>query len=147
VSRVPLSNEETRIIFAGEATSNLQSLEGSEQHQILSRLVNILENEAKPSALVYEQIGNLDIFAVGDQIRLYTKVVDEIPRGESEYHVIYLFYIDDDHDYENKMLATYSPEAEQKAERITSIDTVPNLEAYLEEHDAMDADDLRDLLS
>lgn len=147
MSRVPLSNEETRIIFAGEAASNFQSLEGSEQRQILKRLVNILENDVKPSSLVYEQIGNLDIFAVGDQIRLYTKVVDEIPRGNAEYHVVYLFYIDDDHDYENKMLATYSPKAERKAEKVTSIDTVPNLEAYLEENDAMDANDLRDLLS
>ena len=147
MSRVPLSNEKTRIIFAGEAASNFESLEGSEQRQILKRLVNILENDVKPSSLVYEQIGNLDIFAVGDQIRLYTKVVDEIPRGNAEYHVVYLFYIDDDHDYENKTLATYSPKAERKAEKVTSIDTVPNLEAYLEENDAMDANDLRDLLS
>jgi hypothetical protein len=78
---------------------------------------------------------------------LYTKVVDEIPRGNSEYHVIYLFYIDDDHDYENKKLATYSPEAERKAESGTSIETVPDIEAYLIEYNAMDADDLRDLLS
>lgn len=147
MSRVPLSDEETRIIFAGEAASNLQSLEGSEQKQILNRLVNILESGASPSALVHEQIGNLDIFVVGDQIRLYTKVVDEIPRGNSEYHVIYLFYIDDDHDYENTTLATYSPEAKQKAEKVTAIETVSNLEAYLEEQNAMDADDLRDLLN
>ena len=147
MSRVPLSDEETRIIFAGEAASNLQSLEGSEQKQILNRLVNILESGASPSALVHEQIGNLDIFVVGDQIRLYTKVVDEIPRGNSAYHVIYLFYIDDDHDYENTTLATYSPEAKQKAEKVTAIETVSNLEAYLEEQNAMDADDLRDLLN
>lgn len=80
MSWIPLTDEETRVIFAGEAASNLGSLEGSEQRQAINRLVSILENEANPSSLVHEQIGNLDIFTAGDQIRLYAKVVDEIPR-------------------------------------------------------------------
>ena len=146
MSRVPLSDEESRVIFAGEAASNLGALEGSEQKQVINRLVTILESETKPSSLIYERIGNLDIYTVGSQIRLYTKVVDEIPRGNAEYHVIYLFYIDDDHDYENKKLATYSPEAKTKVERITNLQTVPDVEQYLNENDALDAVDLRDLL-
>jgi hypothetical protein len=146
VSRIPLSNEETRVIFAGEAASNFGALEGSEQQQVINRLVSILENDAVPSSLVHEQIGNLDIYTAGDQIRLYTKVVDQIPRGNAEYHVIYLFYIDDDHDYEQRTLATYSSAAEARAEQATSLATVPDVEAYFEERDALDADDLRDLL-
>ena len=108
--------------------------------------MSILENDAVPSSLVHEQIGNLDIYTAGDQIRFYTKVVDQIPRGNAEYHVIYLFYIDDDHDYEQRTLATYSSAAEAKAEQATSLATVPDVEAYFEERDALDADDLRDLL-
>ena len=146
MSRIPLSNEETRVIFAGEAASNFGALEGSEQQQVINRLVSILENDAVPSSLVHEQIGNLDIYTAGDQIRLYTKVVDQIPRGNAEYHVIYLFYIDDDHDYEQRTLATYSSAAEARAEQATSLATVPDVEAYFEERDALDADDLRDLL-
>jgi len=145
VSRIPLTDEETRVIFAGEAAANFGTLEGSEQRQIISRLVNILENEAVPSALVHEQIGNLDIYTAGDQMRLYCKVVDQIPRGNAEYHVIYLFYIDDDHDYPREKLATYSPQAAEKAETVTALSTVDDVEHYLEEHDALDADDLRDL--
>ena len=145
MSRIPLSNEETRVIFAGEAASNFGALEGSEQRQVINRLVSIVENEAVPSSLVHEQIGNLDIYAAGDQIRIYTKVVDQIPRGNAEYHVIYLFYIDDDHDYEQRTLATYSSAAEAKAEQATSLATVPDVEAYFEDRDALDADDLRDL--
>jgi len=146
VSRVPLSDEESRVIFAGEAASNFGALEGSEQKQVINRLVTILESETKPSSLIYERIGNLDIFTVGSQIRLYTKVVDEIPRGNAEYHVIYLFYIDDDHDYDNKTLATYSPEAKTKVKRITALQTVPDVEQYLDDNDALDAAALRDLL-
>jgi len=146
VSRVPLSDEESRVIFAGEAASNFGALEGSEQKQVINRLVTILESETKPSSLIYERIGNLDIFTVGSQIRLYTKVVDEIPRGNAEYHVVYLFYIDDDHDYDNKTLATYSPEAKTKVKRITALQTVPDVEQYLDENDALDTAALRDLL-
>ena len=146
MSRVPLSDEESRVIFAGEAASNFGALEGSEQKQVINRLVTILESDTKPSSLIYERIGNLDIFTVGSQIRLYTKVVDEIPRGNAEYHVVYLFYIDDDHDYDNKTLATYSPEAKTKVKRITALQTVPDVEQYLDENDALDAAALRDLL-
>ena len=135
-----------RVICAGEAASNFGALEGSEQKQVINRLVTILESETKPSSLIYERIGNLDIFTVGSQIRLYTKVVDEIPRGNAEYHVIYLFYIDDDHDYDNKTLATYSPEAKTKVKRITALQTVPDVEQYLDENDALDTAALRDLL-
>ena len=146
MSEIPLTDEDSRVIFAGEAASNLDSLEGSEQEQVLTRLCAILESDAKPSSLVYERIGLLDIFAVGSQIRLYTKVVDEIPRGDAEYHLIYLFYIDDDHEYNQTDLATYSPAAEAKLEEATSLETVRDVDAYLDKMDALDADDLRDLL-
>lgn len=147
MSRVPLTDEETRVIFAGEAAENFGSLEGSEQRDVLNRLINILESDVIPSSLIYERIGNLDIYTVGEQIRLYSKVVDEIPQGNSEYHVIFLFYIDDDHDYKNKTLATYSPRAEAKAERVTSLRTISDVEEYLEKQNALDADDLRDMRS
>ncbi|PSP49636.1 hypothetical protein BRC67_10720, partial [Halobacteriales archaeon QH_3_68_24] len=101
---------------------------------------------APPSSFVHERIANLDIITVGDQGRLYTKVVDEIPRGNTEYHVIFLFFIDPSHDYPHKVLAEYSPEAEEKAETATSLETVDDVEEYLEELDALDEDDLRELL-
>lgn len=93
-----------------------------------------------------ERIANLDILVVGDQGRLYTKVVDEIPRGNTEYHVIYLFFIDPNHDYPHTALATYSRNAEEKTEEVTALETVPAVEQYLTDHDALDKDDLRDLL-
>lgn len=147
MSKIPLTDEETLIVFAGEAASNLGSLEGSEQEQIISRLLSILESDAKPSSLIYERIGLLDIYAVGDRIRLYAKVVEEIPRGDGKYHLIYLFFIDDDHEYEPADLATYSPAAEAKLQEATSLETVNDVDAYLDSMNAMGADDLRDLLT
>ncbi|WP_136690058.1 hypothetical protein [Halorhabdus amylolytica] len=146
MSRVPLSDEETRVIFAGEAAANLSELDASEQEAVIQRLLNIVESEAPPSSFVYERIANLDIITVGDQGRLYTKVVDEIPRGNTEYHVIFLFFIDITHDYPYKALAEYSPSAETMAEEVTDLESVSDVDAYLEQHDALDEDDLRDLL-
>ena len=146
MSEIPLTDEETRVIFAGEAASNLRSLEGSEQNQIISRLVDILERDTPPSAMVQERIGLLDIYTAGDQIRLYTRVVDKIPRGDAEYHLIYLFYIDDDHRYDQRELATYNQTAEAKLQEATTLETVQDVDAHLDTMNALDADDLRDLL-
>lgn len=146
MSRVPLSDEETRVIFTGEAAQGLADLDPSEQEEVIRRLLNIVTSEAPPSSFVYERIANLDIITVGDQGRLYTKIVDEIPRGNTKYHVIFLFYIDPHHDYQHTTLAEYSRGAESRAEAVTSLDTVPDVEQYLEDHDALSKDDLRDLL-
>lgn len=146
MSHVPLSDEKTRVIFAGEAASGFAQLEATDQEAVIRRLLNIVTSEAPPSSFVYERIANLDIITVGDQGRLYTKVVDEIPRGDTEYHVIFLFFIDPYHDYPHKALAEYSPTAEAKAEEATGLETVSDVDQYLEDHDALGEDDLRALL-
>lgn len=146
MSRVPLSDNETRVIFAGECESNLAALEGREQRAVLNRLLSIVENPSNPSAFVHERIQNLDIITVGDQIRLYSRVVEDIPQGDSVFHVIYIFYIDDDHDYRNHELSTYSVDAQNLVEIVTAFELVSDVEEYFEEMNALDADDLRDLL-
>lgn len=143
---VPLSDEETRVIFAEEAAVNFAGLDASEQEALITRLLNIVSSEAPPSSFIYERIGNLDILTVGDQGRLYTRVVDEIPRGNTEYHVIFLFFIDPNHDYPHKALAEYSPSAAATATEVTALEEVSDVEQYFEDHDALDGDDLRDLL-
>ena len=137
MNRVSLSDEDTRVIFGGEAFREFADLDAGEQMEVINRLVNIVASEAPPSSFVHERIANLDIIAVGDQGRLYTKVVDEIPRGGTEYHVIFLFFIDLYHDYPHQALAEYSQAAEERAEAVTSLETVPSVEEYLEEQDAL----------
>lgn len=146
MSYVSLSGEETRVIFAGEAAADFATLDASEQEEVITRLLNIVTSEAPPSSFIYERIANLDILAVGEQGRLYTKVVDEIPRGNTEYHLIYLFFIDPYHDYPHRALAEYSPSAAAKAEEITALEKVSDVEQYFTDHDALDEDALRDLL-
>lgn len=60
--------------------------------------------------------------------------------------VIYIFYIDDDHDYRNHELSTYSVDAQNLVEIVTAFELMSDVEEYFEEMNALDADDLRDLL-
>lgn len=143
---VPLSNEETRVIFAADSVSGLAELEGSKQKAVLRCLINIIESESKPGELAYEQIANLDIFTAGSMIRLYTKVVEDVPRGNEKYHLVYLFYIDDQHDYAQSDLVEYSERAQANMEIATSFETVCDVEEYFQEQNAHDADDLRAML-
>lgn len=146
MSYVPLSDDETRVIFTTEVRANLAGLEGSEQRNVLNKILSILQSESPPSALVYEKIQNLDIIAVGSQIRLYSKVVERIPRGDAEFDIIFIFYIDDDHDYQQRDLVTYSREAQANMEIATSLETVYDVQDYFEENNALNEDDIRDLL-
>jgi len=116
------------------------------QEEVISRLLSIVTSEAPPSSFIYEEIANLDIIRVGRQCRLYTKVVDEIPRGNTEYHVIYLFFIDPTHDYTHRTLAEYNFSTERRVQEVTALQTVPDVEEYLDDHDALGEDELRGLL-
>ena len=146
MSRVPLSDEKTRIILSNESGSNLDSLDGAKQRDVLKKLLDIAESDASPDSFVYEKIQNLDIIKYGSQGRLYTKVVTNIPRGNTEYHIVYVFFIDDKHGYDRSDLVTYGSEAQGRVDEITSLEDVDDVESYLDEYDALGPDDFRDLL-
>lgn len=142
-----MSDDETKVIFTVEAADNLTGLDGSDREAVIRRLADIAANDAPPSSFVDERIRNIDIIPVGGQTRLYTKVVDELPRGNTEYHVVFLLYIDATHDYPQARLTEYSVKAEQKLSRVTALETVADVERYLRDNDALGEADLRELLS
>ena len=146
MTRIPLSDEKTRVIFGGETLSNLAALDATKQRIVLERLLTILERAAPPDQFIYEKIGNVDIIRAGGQCRLYTKVITNVPREDTEYHVIYVLYIDSEHEYNQADLATYSGYAQARLEEVTSLATVSDVEAYLDENNAFSHDDLFDLL-
>ena len=94
-----------------------------------------------------KKIADLDIIAAGDTPRLYTKVVEDVPRGNATYHVVFVLYIDYTHDYPGPALKEYSEEAASLLEKTTELEVVDELEAYLDSLDALDADALQQLLS
>lgn len=147
MSYIPLTNEKSRVILAGETVSNLHSLDANGQRGVLNRLLTVIDNAAPPSSFVRERIANLDIIHEGGQCRLYTKVVENIPRGNTQYHIVYVFYIDATHDYPHSALATYSTAAQARMEEATTLETVSDVEQYLAGHDALSPDDLREMLT
>lgn len=146
MSRVSLTDDETKVIFSQEALRALDRFDADDQATVIQRLLDIVETPVPPGSFVREQIINLDIISFGSQGRLYTKVVEGIPDGDSEYHIVFLFFIDIDHDYTNKELTEYSIAAERRAERVVNLISLEETEEYLDEHDALGQDELRQLL-
>lgn len=144
---IPLTDEETYVIFGGETIDNLDSLDATKQRIAIERLLTIATSHAPPDEFIYERIGNIDILRAGDSIRLYTKIVPRIPRDDPEYHLIYVLFIDSEHNYNKSDLGTFSPLARVTLDRATSLETITAVEGYLDSHDAFSPDDLRTLLS
>lgn len=147
MAHIPLGgSEEIHVIFDGGIPKHLAGLSASEQRDLLTKLRNITKEDAPPDGYVYEQIGNLDIIRFSRAGRAYTKVVAFIPEGNTHYHIIYVLYVDEDHDYDQGELGEFSQQAQQTLEMITDLESVEDVEAYLEAHNSLTADDLDDLL-
>mgnify|MGYP006296066865 CR=1 FL=1 len=146
MSRIPLSDEETKVIFTEEAKRNLDALTADVQPPVLKQLLTLTEKTTPPSTSAYKQIGNLDIFRVDDKCRLYTKIVENIPDGNSTYHVVFLLYIDAYHEYRDQDVSTFSASAQRYADLVHSIETLDSIESFLEERGAIGAGRLRKML-
>lgn len=144
---IPLGgSEETHVIFDGGFPEHLAGLSASDQLDLLTRLRNIAKEDAPPDGYVYEQIGNLDIIQFSGSGRVYTKVVTDIPEGNTQYHIVYVLYVDEGHEYDRGDVGIFSQQAQQKLDTITDLASVEDVEAYLDEHDSLTAEDLDDLL-
>lgn len=97
MSRVPLGGkEETHVIFDGEIPTHLTELDGTDQRDVLKKLLDIAGSSAPPDAFVYEQIKNIDVLKFSEDGRIYSKVITGIPQGNTQYHVVYVLYVDGD---------------------------------------------------
>jgi hypothetical protein len=146
VAYIPLSDDETRVILSEESVSNLGSLGADRQEQILRKLIDIADHEAPPSELRYEQISSLDIYAVGSDCRLYAKAVDSLPPDGADYHLLFVFYIDETHEYDNTLLHEYNERAKRRVDELSNLTTVEEVETLFDRVNALSADDLCDLL-
>ena len=144
---VPLGgNEETHIIFLGNLPDHLNRLTENEQRESLTRLKNIANEAAPPDNYVREKIKNIDILQYSGEGRIYAKIITNIPEGNSLYHVIYVLFIDKDHEYSLGKIGKYNAEAQQKLAELTSLSTVNGVEEYLEEHNSIDEDEIVEMI-
>lgn len=147
MSRVPLGgSEETHVIFDGDIPTHLSELDATDQRDVLKKLQDIAGSSAPPDAFVYEQIKNIDVLKFSEKGRIYSKIVTGIPQGNTHYHVVYVLYVDDDHDYDQSDLAEYNITAQNKLNRITRLTELEDVEWYLDDRDSLSETDLTDLL-
>lgn len=140
---IPLGgSEETHAIFDGNITEHLADLSAEEQRDVFKKLHDVVTSSAPPDSKIYEKIGNIDILKFSEKGRIYTKIVTNIPEGNTHYHVIYVLYIDNAHDYDETNLTKYDRMAENKLNRITSLSHLKNVEQYLNNHDSIDEEQL-----
>lgn len=147
MSPIPLGgSEETHVVFDGAFPSHLENLSAAEQRALLTRLRTIAESDAPPDQFIYERIGTIDVLTFSEKGRIYSKVVTFVPEDDTEYHIVYVLYVDEDHEYARSDLAEFSRAAQVKLERITEFSTVDSVSQYLERHDSMTAGELAELL-
>lgn len=80
-----------------------------------------------------------------DAYRIYCRLMRGISAGNRRYNVLYAFYIDD-HTYDPRELSRYDDAAVTRMEEATSLSTIDDVEAYLEEHDVMTLIDIDRIL-
>lgn len=144
---VPLGGEEeTHVVFAEDIPDHLDESSAAEQRDVFKKLHDIASSEAPPEAFVHERIRNIDILKFSSKGRIYAKIVTGIPKGNTHYHIVYVLYIDEDHEYDQSDLSRYSVEAQERLERITSLSGLEDVDRFLDERDSLDAENLAELL-
>lgn len=113
------------------------------QRQFLSRLHDALTS-ATPQTFVekpFDGVENLKQFRAGDVMRGYCVFADEPPG----YNVFYLFQVTN-HGYDRNPIARYDADAGEVLDELRRLLALDETEAYLAEHDALDATDLETVL-
>lgn len=141
-----LTSEETVAIFTPSAARSLfrdLRKKRSLQRQFLSRLHDALTSPT-PRAFVekpFEGVENLMQFRAGATMRGYCVFADEPPG----YNVFYLFFVTD-HAYDRAPAVRYDADAGEVLDELRYLSSIEETEAYLADHDALDADAIETIL-
>jgi len=141
-----LSSDTTVAIFTEEAADSLFDdfkKKPNFQRQFLSRLHNALTS-ATPQTYVekpYRGVDNIQQFRAGDVMRGYCVFADE----PEAYDVFYFFQVTD-HKYDAYPVSRYDSEAGTVLDELRGLADETETEEYLNDHNALDADDIEELL-
>jgi alpha-ketoglutarate-dependent taurine dioxygenase len=141
-----LSSDETVVVFRTAAAESLferLSKRRKLQRQFLGRVRDALESEV-PAQFVekpYRGVDHVEQFRAGDEMRGYCVYAEEPP----SYNVFYMLEVTA-HNYDAYPVAKYDRVAERVTEKLRSLSSVAETEAFLNDHDAMGTDDVERLL-
>lgn len=148
MSVVEIRDEENLAVLSDEFVESMQSLDrGTEQKHVLKEIRKLIGSNA-PSRFVYEVPKGCDVLEVlrgTDQLRVYCKLVEGVPRQNRTYNLLFLFYVDK-HEYRKRKLDDMDEAARRQVERIEELRSLDSVETYLEQRQALDEDDLTRLV-
>lgn len=146
MSVVELSDEENVAILAETFTDSLADLRDKTRQLAVLKRLSALLNSSAPQHYIYETVQGceeLEVSRVGDDRRIFCKLVMGIPEDDARYNVLFVFYVDP-HEYRSQQLATFDEATEQRLREVTSFDDVDDVEEYLSEMNAFTAEAIDD---
>lgn len=145
---VEISDEENLAVLSDKFVESMARLDGgTEQRYVLKEIRKIIESNT-PRRFVYEVpegCDTLEILRGTDHLRIYCKLVEEIPRENKTYNLLLLFYVDR-HNYRSQKLQNMDSVARSEIERIEKFRSLDAVERYLEQQQALDEDELTRLI-
>lgn len=132
MSRVPLSGDTKVTIFADEFSRNLAKLDHDQTCQVWNRLCTIHTSMAPTRRFIHEQVTGaeeLEVIRVGDQLRIYCKLVDGVP----DYEIINVFSV---HKHDYRGWAPYDRAAQRRVEEIRLREEADDIDGFLARYDA-----------
>lgn len=146
MSVVELSDEENVAILAETFVESVSDVgDKTRQTAVLKRLHRLLASDT-PQRYVYETVAGCDelqVIRVGDDQRIFCRLVTGVPHGDERYNVLFVFYVDP-HRYHPDRLAAFDEAAQQRLEEITSFEDVGPVDEYLESTNAFTAGEIQD---
>lgn len=123
-------------------------LDKTEQLQVFKRVYTTLDSNS-PDYFIYEALEGheeLEVIRAGEYLRIYCRLVMGIPQGTKMYNVLFLFYVDK-HRYRSAVTRRFDRRAADRVDSVTGLETVDDVEEFLEENDAEDADYLAERIN
>jgi hypothetical protein len=142
VARIPLTDEETAVIFPEEVKEQLSAIDGSKQQDVLGELLDVVGADVPPDAKAYEKIENVTIYRAGGKTRIYSAVVTNVPAENPEYHVVFVLHLDPTHEYDDNDLVAVDETAQRRIDEVGSFRSVERMDEFLEAKNVLWEDDL-----
>lgn len=145
---VEISDEENLAVLSDEFVESVGRLDtGTEQRYVLKEIRKVIESNT-PRRFVYEVpegCDTLEILRGADHLRIYCKLIEEVPRQNKTYNLLLLFYVDR-HNYRSQKLHDMDNVAQSEIERIEAFRSLDAVEQYLEQRQALDEGELTRLI-
>lgn len=141
VAAIPLSDNENVAIFSQQSFSALHNLDKDELEQFIGRVLTLLDSTT-PKRYIEKKYSNceeLEQLRAGGYLRGLCRLIMDV----HGYNILFLFHVSK-HKY--RQLRLYDEQACDTVKEVTNMESIENVESYLDERNAMTAEDIKEIL-